>query len=157
NQPVDHSENLYVYEITSRDIETITKKHAYTWVHTWLPTCSGDYCQNISYLEHFADQYKDKDMALVLISEEYSLKEIKQIASTSRYSHPIGIMKSGYFGYKVKKASQKLYHDLTKTEPTQESLNEAIITDEYFFKNGELVFKASDMEADDLARLMTEE
>ncbi len=72
-------QNNYLYEINTNNIKTHLKKTKYTWIYLWRPFCSTDNCQNINYFSVLEDEYKNKGLRLLLISETYDIDIINNI------------------------------------------------------------------------------
>ena len=132
----NQGDNKYIFKIDSKEILETAKNNQYTWLHTWLPYCPSDNCQNITPYKSLASDYKDKGLKTLFTSATYDFKYIFNITENSNFNLPIHVLDGEYYGYKNKKIRLKLYKDLN----IEAKEDDYIFHEDYVFKGDSLVF-----------------
>jgi hypothetical protein len=147
---VDNTEQLYLYEINTNDIQNCVKMQKYTWIHLWRPFCQSEYCQNINYFLTIENNLKQYELEFMLISESYDFNSIENAVKNSFYDKPIFVLQDLYYGHKIRPNRLKFYNEL-KTEYSPKT---RIGFDDYLFKDTILIFAGEDLNKHKIDSLM---
>ncbi len=131
-----NSDSVFIYEINTNDIKALIHKQPYTWIHLWRPFCHADICQNVDYIGNLADKYKSAGVEMLFISETYDIADIQHVIKNSHFNHPVFVLQSDYYGYKLRKNRIKLILKL-KSELID---SKQIWFDDYFFKDSTVIY-----------------
>jgi hypothetical protein len=130
------NEELYVYEIDSKDIKENLKQSKFTWIHLWRPFCQAPTCQNINVYSEIEKDYKNKGLSLLFISESYDIQSIKKIVTNIGFQKNIFVLQDAYYGHKSRKNRVKLFHDLNNNQFKATKYG----VDDFLFKDTLLIY-----------------
>jgi hypothetical protein len=101
NRNQNYKDSIFIYEISSRDIRQIIKKHKYTWIHFWAPWCSNKSCINVvGIMDEVKEMQKGKDFVELLVAREYDLDDIRSRLKNTDFTQPVLILSDSIYGHK---------------------------------------------------------
>ncbi|MCB9044962.1 MAG: hypothetical protein H6550_02360 [Chitinophagales bacterium] len=110
---IPDSNGHYLVEITAKDVCASILEHTYTWLHHWVPYCSGENCKPLFYYNNIIKTQEQKeDIQMFLISNSYEYKTVKK--QVKNFDRDVYVLKNDRYGHKVGKNSKafaKEMHD----------------------------------------------
>jgi|GEM_PF-851667 hypothetical protein len=101
NRNQNYKDSIFIYEISSHDIKQIIKKHKYTWIHFWAPSCPNKSCINVvGIMDEAREKEKGVDFVELLVAREYDLDGIKSRLKNSDFTQPVFILCDSIYGHK---------------------------------------------------------
>lgn len=95
--PPADSNDQFLVEITVNDLVASFKNAEYTWVHRWVPHCTGETCKPLYYYDKILQDNKDKGLQLFMISSTYDYKNVKK--QLPYFSEDIYVIKDARYGH----------------------------------------------------------
>lgn len=132
-------DSFLVFEICTNDIEHILERNRFTFIRVWTPYCSSENSKALmNDLQSLSKEYPYAGLKVMLISNSYSLSEIKETVLNARYNLPVYVLSNMCYGSKQGSAMKKLARELDR--------NRMLGKQEYFstyFLRDTMLIKAS--------------
>lgn len=95
--PVTDSSDKYLVEITVDDLVSSFSKAKYTWVHIWVPFCSGENCKPLYYYDNIMQKHQQMSWQMFMISTSYDYKNTKK--QLPYFGGDIYVIKDSLYGH----------------------------------------------------------
>lgn len=136
-------DSFRIYEITAQNIKSITRTYKYTWVHFWAPYCKSSYCSNtIGYMCNLKNNKNKDEIATVLISTIYDVKDIQEAFKNSALDCQVFVLSNSCYGEKQEKGMKKFASELDNNSLVRKNR----YFSNYFFKDTMLINASWDMD-----------
>lgn len=136
-------DSFSIYEITAPQIKQITKKYKYTWVHFWAPYCKSSYCTNtLGYMCNLKYNNHNYDIATVLISSVYDVKDVKEAFRNSALDCQVFVLNNTYYGENQNRGMRKFSSELDNNSLVRKNR----YFSNYFFRDTLLVYASWDLD-----------
>lgn len=139
-------EDVLVYEINSNDIKQYLKNHKYTWIHLWRPFCKSESCLNINMYSGIENDFKNKGLSLLFISETYDIESINQRVRNTNFEKPIFVLQDSYYGHKIRKNRVKLFNDFNQSQLPKTKYG----YDDLLFKDTSLIYASYQLKKNEI-------
>lgn len=111
------SDSFRVYELCPHVLEQILEKSKYSLIYVWPPYCRSEGSKSaLSVMLNLRQKYAADGLNVMLISNSYSLKEIRRGLLDTKYNLPVYVLGNSCYGSKQGGARKKLARELDRNK-----------------------------------------
>jgi len=137
----DNQDCFKLFEINTQNVDSLVQHQEYTWIHIWKPYCPNESCTNIAQYENFEKRHRSSGLKMIFTSSTYDMDDIIKYVQSARFSKPVYVLQSSYYGVKNKGIRRKFHKDLDKDY----SEDDRIFYSDYLFVKDSLVYMGDEM------------